>query len=93
MLKAHAKTYELILDGHDESFGVTDGISTFTAAEGPHILYLYVHDAPYNLPVQHLYPINALLSCRTPSLAVTLGPGGEAAFEAHPETAADAPAS
>jgi hypothetical protein len=83
-----AKTYELILDGHDEAFGVTDGIASFTAPEGPHTLYLYVHDAPYNLPVQHLYPINAMLSCPTPSLAVVLGPGGEASFEAHADTAA-----
>jgi len=83
-----AKTYELILDGHDEAFGVTDGIASFTTTEGPHTLYLYVHDAPYNLPVEHLYPMNAMLSCLTPSLAVELGPGGEALFEAHAESAA-----
>lgn len=60
---ASSKSYDLIVNGKDETLDITDGEIALSAPSGPLLIQLAVHDAPYKVPKQDLYQLNAELDC------------------------------
>lgn len=83
--KAISKSYGLIINGKEESLWIKEGVSTETVPSGPVMIVVTVADAPYRLPVQHIYAGNTFADCSRPerSLALEIGPAGEAFLRWH----------
>ncbi len=60
---ASSKSYDLIVNGKDETLDVKDGEVPISVPSGPLLIQLAVHDAPYKVPKQDLYQLNAQLDC------------------------------
>ena len=60
---ASSKSYDLIVNGKDETLDVKDGEVPLSVPSGPLLIQLAVHDAPYKVPKQDLYQLNAQLDC------------------------------
>ncbi|MFC6646443.1 hypothetical protein ACFQBQ_12780 [Granulicella cerasi] len=71
-----SKSYDLLIDGSEESFKITDGIATLMLKPGEHLLLLHVADPPYKVPMQHQYAFNYVQNCQAPNLIATLDKGG-----------------
>src|SRR5206468_3409440 len=78
--KAISKSYGLIINGKEESLWIKEGISTETVPSGPLMVVANVADAPYRLPIQHVYAGNTFADCdkKERTLAFEIGPAGEA---------------
>ena len=77
---AISKSYGLIINGKEESLWLKEGIATMSMRSGPALVLVNLADAPYRLPVQHLYAANTYVECSKGSqaLALDIGPAGEA---------------
>lgn len=64
-VKKHAasKSYDLIVNGKNETLQITDGEVPLSVPSGSLLIQLAVHDAPYKVPKQDLYQISAPLDC------------------------------
>jgi hypothetical protein len=60
---ASSKSYDLIVNGKDETLDIKDGEVPLSVPSGPLLIQLAVHDAPYKVPKQDLYQLNAQLDC------------------------------
>jgi len=60
---ASSKSYDLIVNGKDETLDIKDGEVPMSVPSGPLLIQLAVHDAPYKVPKQDLYQLNAQLDC------------------------------
>jgi len=76
---ASSKSYDLIVNGKDETLDVKDGEVPLSAPSGPLLILLAVHDAPYKVPKQDLYQLNAQLDCsqKPQELKYEIGQVGE----------------
>jgi len=79
-----SRTYDLVLDRKFESVMTGNGRLQFDLVSGPHLLLLHLNDTPYKVPAQKQYAIDFDFDCDHPSLAVEIGPGGEAILKAQP---------
>jgi hypothetical protein len=71
-------SYTLFANGLDETTTIQDGISTFNVPEGALLLQFTLHDAPYRLSAEPVYQLSANHSCKTGTLVIDLGQGGDA---------------
>jgi hypothetical protein len=71
-------SYTLLANNLDETTTITDGISTFKVPEGPLLLQFTVNDAPYRLTKEPIYQLSTFHSCKSDTLVIDLGQGGEA---------------
>jgi hypothetical protein len=60
---ASSRSYDLIVNGKDETLDISDGQLPLSVPSGPLLIQLAVHDAPYKVPKQDLYQLNAQLDC------------------------------
>jgi len=60
---ASSKSYDLIVNGKDETLDVKDGEVPLSLPSGPILIQLSVNDAPYKVPKQDLYQLNTQLDC------------------------------
>jgi len=60
---ASSKSYDLIVNGKDETLDIKDGEIPLTVPSGLLVIQLAVHDSPYKVPKQDLYQLNAQLDC------------------------------
>jgi hypothetical protein len=72
-----SKTYELLLDGRDESVLTEDGVASFKRASGSHLMVLHLNDPPYKVPLQTWYAVNFSVECPAEDLVFMIGAGGE----------------
>jgi hypothetical protein len=70
-------SYTLLANGLDQTTTIQDGVSTFNAPEGPLLLQFTVQDTPYKLARQPIYQLSAIHSCKTTTLVMDLGQGGD----------------
>jgi len=71
-------SYTLLVNGLDQTTTIKDGVSSFTAPEGPIILQFTIEDAPYKLARQSIYQLSAVHSCSAKTLVIDVGAGGDA---------------
>jgi hypothetical protein len=71
-------SYTLLADGLDQTLTITDGLSTFKAAEGPLLLQFAVNDTPYKLSKENVYQLSTIHSCKVSTLVIDIGQGGDA---------------
>lgn len=71
-------SYTLLANGLDQTTTIKDGVSSFTAPEGPIILQFTIEDAPYKLARQSIYQLSAVHSCSANTLVIDVGAGGDA---------------
>jgi hypothetical protein len=71
-------SYTLLANGLDETTTIQDGISTFNVPEGPLLLQFSLHDAPYRLSAEPVYQLTTSHSCKTGTLVIDMGQGGDA---------------
>jgi hypothetical protein len=71
-------SYTLLANGLDESLTIADGISTFKVPEGPLLLQFTINDAPYKLSKEALYQLSTLHTCKSGTLVIDIGQGGDA---------------
>ena len=71
-------SYTLLANGLDQTLTLQDGVSTFKAAEGPLLLQFIVNDAPYKLSKEPVYQLSTFHSCKSSTLVIDLGQGGDA---------------
>ena len=76
---ASSKSYDLIVNGKDETLDVKDGEVPLSLASGPILIQLAVHDAPYKVTKQDLYQLNTQLDCsqKPQELKYEIGQVGE----------------
>jgi hypothetical protein len=60
---ASSKSYDLIVNGKNETLDIKDGEVPLSVPSGPLLIQLAVHDAPYKVPKQDLYQLSAQLDC------------------------------
>ena len=60
---ASSKSYDIVVNGKDETLNVADGKTPLTLNSGPVLLQLAVHDAPYKMAKQDVYQANTMLGC------------------------------
>ena len=60
---ASSKSYDIVVNGKDETLSIVDGKTPLTLNSGPVLLQLAVHDAPYKMPKQDVYQANTMLGC------------------------------
>ncbi len=60
---ASSKSYDLIVNGKDETLDIKDGEVPLSVPSGTLLIQLAVHDSPYKVPKQALYQLNAQLDC------------------------------
>jgi|SRR5579871_1534648 len=60
---ANSKSYDIVVNGKDETLNVADGKTPLTLNSGPVLVQLAVHDAPYKMPKQDVYQANTTLGC------------------------------
>lgn len=79
---AISKSYDLIVNGREESLGIQNGVARLRLKSGPFVLHASVKDKPYRLKVQEVYSFNGYVDCRRSerSLALLIGQGGDARF-------------
>jgi hypothetical protein len=71
-------SFQLLVNGLDQSTTLADGIANFSAPPGELLLQFAVNDAPYKLVKEPMYQLNTLHSCKFSNLIVDIGPGGDA---------------
>lgn len=71
-------SYTLLANGLDQTTTVQDGISDFKAPEGPLLLQFTINDAPYKLSKQAIYQLSTIHSCKSSTLVIDVGQGGDA---------------
>jgi hypothetical protein len=71
-------SYTLLANGLDETTTIQDGISDFKAPEGPLLLQFTINDAPYKLSKQAIYQLSTSHSCKSSTLVIDVGQGGDA---------------
>lgn len=71
-------SYTLLANGLDETTTIQDGISDFKASEGPLLLQFTINDAPYKLSKQAIYQMSTNHSCKSSTLVIDVGQGGDA---------------
>jgi hypothetical protein len=71
-------SYTLLANGLDQSLTITDGLSTFKAPEGPLLLQFTLNDTPYKLEKQPIYQLSTTHSCKSSTLVIDIGQGGDA---------------
>ncbi len=71
-------SYTVYANRLDESLTVQDGVSTFKAPEGPLLLQFTINDAPYKLEKEPVYQLSTIHSCKTSTLVIDVGQGGDA---------------
>jgi hypothetical protein len=71
-------SYTMLANGLDETTTIQDGISSFSAPEGPMLLQFTIHDAPYRLSAEPVYQLSTNHSCKAGTLIIDLGQGGDA---------------
>ena len=72
-------SYTLMANGLDETTTIQDGISGFSAPEGPLLLQFSIHDAPYRLSAEPVYQLSTNHSCKAGgTLVIDMGQGGDA---------------
>jgi len=79
-----SKSYGLIVNGKEESLWLKEGVASISMKSGPALIFVNVNDAPYRLPVQHMYEANTFVDCTRPSpqsLALEIGGAGEAVLK------------
>jgi hypothetical protein len=74
-----SKSYDIVINGKDETMSIADGVLPFRAPSGPLLIQLAVHDPPYKMPKQDLYQANTQLDCSQAihDLRLEIGPAGE----------------
>jgi hypothetical protein len=70
-------SYTLLANGLDQTTAIQDGVGTFNAPEGPLLLQFTIQDSPYRLAREPLYQLSTIHSCKTSTLVMDLGQGGE----------------
>jgi len=60
---ASSKSYDIIVNGKNETLSIVDGKVPLTLNSGPVLVQLVVHDAPYKMPKQDVYQANTQLAC------------------------------
>jgi hypothetical protein len=60
---ASSKSYDVVVNGKNETLSIVDGKVPLTLNSGPVLVQVAVHDAPYKMPKQDVYQANAQLSC------------------------------
>lgn len=78
-----SKSYDIVVNGKDETLSIADGVLSFTAQSGPLLIQLAVHDPPYKMPKQDFYQANTRLDCSqaTNDLRLEIGPAGEGSLK------------
>jgi hypothetical protein len=71
-------SYTLTANGLDQTTTIKDGISTFQAPEGPLLLQFTINDTPYKLSRENIYQLSATHSCKSSTLVIDIGQGGDA---------------
>ena len=71
-------SYTLMANSLDESLTIADGVSTFKVPEGPLLLQFTINDAPYKLSKEAVYQLSTMHACKTPTLVIDIGQGGDA---------------
>jgi hypothetical protein len=74
-----SKSYDVIVNGKDETLSIVDGNLPLALRSGPLLLQLAVHDSPYKLPKQELYQVNTQVDCSQGQhdLSFEIGAAGE----------------
>lgn len=75
---AASHAYQLMANGLDQSTNLNDGVASFTAPAGELLLQFSINDAPYKLQKEAMYQLSAINTCKSSSLTIDLGPGGDA---------------
>jgi hypothetical protein len=77
--KTISKAYELVANDQEQSLWIKDGYVRFTASGGILFFHFRLQDAPYRMPVQHVYHVSTFLDCNRPenNLTFEIGPSGE----------------
>lgn len=77
---AASKSYDVVVNDREESLTAKDGITNLDLSSGAVTLQVVLRDAPYKLPVQHVYLANTYLDCSLPqrTLILDIGAAGEA---------------
>ncbi|HEV2620045.1 MAG TPA: hypothetical protein VGU23_08935 [Acidobacteriaceae bacterium] len=70
-------SYTLLANGLDQTTTIQDGVSTFNAPEGPLLLQFTIQDSPYKLARQPIYQLSTTHSCKTSTLVMDVGQGGD----------------
>jgi hypothetical protein len=70
-------SYTLLANGLDQTTTIQDGVSTFNTSEGPLLLQFTLQDPPYKLARQAIYQLSTTHSCKTPTLVMDVGQGGD----------------
>ena len=80
---AISKSYDLIVNGENQSLWLNDGIANFSLRSGRILVMVSLRDAPYGIPLQHVYAANTYLNCENPmhSLALQIGIAGDASLK------------
>jgi len=60
---ASSKSYDVVINGKDQTLSIVDGKVPVTLNSGPVLVQLAVHDAPYKMPKQDVYQANTQLGC------------------------------
>jgi hypothetical protein len=60
---ASSKSYDVVVNGKNETLSIVDGKVPLTLNSGPVLVQIAVHDAPYKMPKQDIYQANAQLAC------------------------------
>jgi hypothetical protein len=71
-------SYTLYANRLDQTLTVQDGVSTFKAPEGPLLLQFSLNDTPYRLEKEPVYQLSTIHSCKTSTLVIDVGQGGDA---------------
>ncbi len=77
--KSISKAFELVVNDQEQSLWIRDGYVNFKASSGPLLFHFRLQDAPYRMPVQHVYHGSTILDCGRTDLNLTfeIGPSGE----------------
>jgi hypothetical protein len=71
-------SYTLLANGLDQTTTITDGVSDFKIGEGPLLLQFTINDAPYKLSKEPVYQMSTMHSCKSSTLVIDIGQGGDA---------------
>ncbi len=71
-------SYTLLANGLDQTTTIADGVTTFKVGEGPLLLQFVINDAPYKLSREPVYQLSTTHSCKSSTLVIDIGQGGDA---------------
>jgi hypothetical protein len=71
-------SYTMVANGLDETTTIADGVASFKVPEGPLLLQFVINDSPYKLSRQPVYQLSTTHSCKTDTLVIDVGQGGDA---------------